>query len=71
MVSASFMQGFFFLLVLTVVMAVVAYSRRCDEWRNVGSALLESGIWVFSLIACAGTEYLVMMLYSNHTWVGA
>ena len=60
----SLIQMFFFVLTLIVIMAGVAFiiSQRKEQ------TLLESGIWAGSLIACAGGDYLLVMLNSNHAW---
>ena len=68
MVSTSFMQVFYFVLVLIVIMAGVAFMMSQRQGQSFGNALLESGIWGFSLVACAGADYLLMMLNSNHVW---
>lgn len=67
--NASFMQVFGFVLVLIVVMAGVAFVMSQKQGQSFGNALLESGIWGFSLIACAGADYLLITLNSNHIWI--
>jgi hypothetical protein len=59
---------FTFLLILISVMAGMAFITSQRKGQNFGNALLESGIWGGSLIACAGGDYLLVMLNSNHSW---
>ncbi len=60
--NTSLMPVFTFILVLTVVMAVVAFIMSQRKGQGFGNSLLESGIWSGSLIACSGADYLVVML---------
>jgi hypothetical protein len=67
--NTSLIPVFTFVLILIVVMACVAFIMSQKQGQRLGNALLESGIWGGSLIACAGGDYLLVMLNSNHTWI--
>ena len=67
--NISFFPAFNLVLVLVVVMAVLAYLSSQKQGKSFGNALLESGVWGGSLIACVGGDYLLMALNSNHVWV--
>jgi steroid 5-alpha reductase family enzyme len=68
--NASLVPVFTFVLILIGVMAGVAFiiSQRKGQ-QSLGNTLLESVIWGGSLIACAGGDYLLVMLNSNHSWI--
>jgi steroid 5-alpha reductase family enzyme len=67
--NTSLISVFIFVLVLIVVMACVAFIMSQRQGQSMGNALLESGVWGGSLIACAGGDYLLVMLNTNHTWI--
>jgi hypothetical protein len=67
--DSSLIPVFTFVLILIVVMACMAFIMSQRQGRSLGNALLESGIWGGSLIACAGGDYLLVVLNSNHTWI--
>lgn len=67
--NISLMPVFIFVLTLIGVMAGVAFVMSLRQGQGLGNALLESGIWGGSLIACAGGDYLLLMLNSSHAWV--
>lgn len=67
--NSSLISVFIFVLVLISVMAGVAFVMSQRQGKGLGNALLESGIWGGSLIACAGGDYLLVMLNSNHVWI--
>ena len=60
---------FIFVLILIGVMAGVAFIMSQRRGQSIGNALLESCIWGSSLIACAGGDYLLAALNSNHAWI--
>ena len=62
--NISLIQMFFFVLILVVIMAGVAFIMG----QKKEQILFESGIWAGSLIACAGGDYLLIVLNSNHAW---
>lgn len=66
--NTSLMPVFTFVLILIVVMACMAFIMSQRQGQSLGNALLESGIWGGSLIACAGADYLLVMLNSGHAW---
>lgn len=66
---SSLVPVFTFVLILIVVMACVAFVMSQKQGKSMGNALLESSVWGGSLIACAGGDYLLVMLNSNHTWI--
>ncbi len=67
--DTSLIPVFIFVLILIVVMAAVAYIMSHRQGRSTENALLESGIWAGSLIACAGGDYFLVMLNSSHVWM--
>ncbi len=67
--NTSLVPVFIFLLILIGVMAGMAFITSQRKGQNFGNVLLESSIWGSSLIACAGGDYLLVMLNSNHTWI--
>lgn len=67
--NPSLIPAFTFVLILIGVMAAVAFIMSHKQGKSFGNALLESGVWGGSLIACAGGDYLLVMLNTNHTWV--
>lgn len=67
--NTSLIPVFTFVLVLTGVMAGVAFIMSRRQGQRVGNALLESGIWGCSLLACAGADYFLMIFNSNHMWI--
>ena len=64
----SVIPVFIFVLALIGVMAGIAFIMSNRQGQSVGNALLESGIWGGSLLACAGGDYLLIVLNSNHVW---
>jgi hypothetical protein len=67
--NTSLVPLFFFALILIGLMSVVAFIKSRQPGQRLGFTLLESGIWGCSLIACAGADYLLVMLNSNHIWI--
>ena len=67
--NTSLVPAFTFVLILIVVMAGLAFVMSKRQGQNFGNALLESGVWGGSLIACAGGDYLLVVLNSNHAWM--
>lgn len=59
---------FIFILILIGIMAGVAFIMSHRQGRGIGNAFVESIIWGGSLIACAGGDYLLVVLNGNHTW---
>jgi hypothetical protein len=64
----SYIPVFIFVLILIGIMAGVAFIMSHGQGQSLGNALLESSIWGGSLIACAGGDYLLVVLNSNHAW---
>ena len=60
--NTSLIPVFTFVFVLIGVMAAVAFIMSKRQGRSLENALLESGVWGGSLIACAGADYLLAML---------
>jgi len=60
--------AFTFVLILIIAMSVAAFTLSQRQGNSLGNALLESLIWGGSLFACAGGDYLLMVLNSNHIW---
>jgi len=50
-------------------MAGVAFIMSQRQGQSFGNALLESGVWGGSLIACAGADYLLVLLNNSHAWI--
>ena len=67
--NTSLVPVFTFVLILIAVMAGAAFVMSQRQGQSFGNALLESGVWGGSLIACAGGDYLLVMLNSNHAWI--
>ena len=67
--DTSLIYVFIFVLILIGVMAGVAFILSQRQGQSLGNALLESGIWGGSLIACAGGDYLLVALNSNHALI--
>jgi len=67
--NTSLMPVFVFVLVMIVVMAGVAFIMSQRQGHSFGNALLESGVWGGSLIACAGGDYLLVALNGNHALI--
>ena len=67
--NTSLMPVFIFVLALIVVMAGVAFIMSQRQGQSFGNALLESGVWGGSLIACAGADYLLVLLNNSHAWI--
>jgi len=65
----SLSQVFIFVLILIGVMAGVAFNMSQRQGQTLGSAFVESLIWGSSLIACAGADYLLVVLNGNHAWI--
>jgi hypothetical protein len=66
--NTSSIPVFFFVLILIGIMAAIAFAMSKRQGQSIGNALLESGVWGGSLIACAGGDYLLVMLNSTHAW---
>ena len=66
--NTSLSQVFIFVLVLIGIMAGVAFKMSQRQGQSVGNAFTESLIWGSSLIACAGADYLLVVLNGNHAW---
>jgi hypothetical protein len=47
----------------------VAFNISQKQGQSLGNAFVESFIWGGSLIACAGADYLLVVLNSNHAWI--
>lgn len=65
----SLIRVFIFVLILIGVMAYTAFIMSRKQGESIGNALLESIIWGGSLIACAGGDYLLLMLNGDHAWI--
>ena len=66
--NISLIKVFVFVLVLIGVMAGVAFIMSHRQGRGLGNTFVESIIWGGSLLACAGGDYLLVVLNSNHAW---
>lgn len=67
--NTSLMPVFVFVLILIGVMAGAAFIMSHRQGQGLGNALFESSIWGVSLMACAGADYLLVMLNSAHVWI--
>jgi predicted GTPase len=67
--NISLIKVFIFVLILIGVMAGVAFIMSLRQEQKLGNAFRESIIWGGSLIACAGADYLLVMLNSSHAWI--
>ena len=67
--NISLIQVLTFLLILIGAMAGLAFIMSQRPGQGFGNAIIESSIWGCSLIACAGGDYLLVMLKSSHTWI--
>ena len=65
----SLIPVYFFVLILIGIMAGAAFLMSQRQGQRTGNTLFESIIWVGSLIACAGADYLLIMDNSNHIWI--
>lgn len=67
--NTSLTNVFIFALFLIGIMAGVAFIMSKKQGQRLGNAFVESLIWGGSLIACAGADYLLVVLNSNHAWI--
>jgi len=67
--NISLISVFTFMLILIGAMAGLAFIMSQRSGQRLGNAFIESSIWGCSLIACAGGDYLLVMLNSSHTWI--
>lgn len=67
--NISLTQVSVFVFVLIGIMAGMAFTMSKRQGQSLGSAFRESIIWGGSLIACAGADYLLVVLNSNHAWI--
>jgi hypothetical protein len=63
--NTSLTQVYTFVLVLIGIMAGMAFIMSQRQGQRLGNSVVESFIWGASLIACAGGDYLLIMLNSN------